>query len=196
MFSFSSDTGAGVPLAIRMRPVDELRPYAGNARTHSRSQIRQIADSITRFGFTNPVLTDDAGGIIAGHGRVAAAKLLGIAEVPTVCLSHLSVEEQRAYILADNKLAENAGWDREILAIELQGLLEVGFDLELTVSRWRRSISAWIPRATGRPAAPGARICCRWRWRDLRSPGREISGASAGTGSSAGMRGTRRWSTG
>ncbi|MCB2126826.1 MAG: site-specific DNA-methyltransferase [Rhodobacteraceae bacterium] len=115
-----------------MRPVGELRPYAGNARTHSRRQVRQIADSITRFGFTNPVLTDDAGGIIAGHGRVAAAQLLGITEVPTIALSHLSPEERRAYVLADNKLAENAGWDRETLAIELQGLIDIGFDLELT----------------------------------------------------------------
>jgi ParB-like chromosome segregation protein Spo0J len=132
MFTFSSETGAGVALAVRMRPVGELRPYAGNARTHSRRQVRQIADSITRFGFTNPVLTDDAGGIIAGHGRVAAAQLLGITEVPTIALSHLSPEERRAYVLADNKLAENAGWDRETLAIELQGLIDIGFDLELT----------------------------------------------------------------
>lgn len=132
MFTFSSETGAGVALAVRMRPVGELRPYAANARTHSRRQVRQIADSITRFGFTNPVLTDDAGGIIAGHGRVAAAQLLGITEVPTIALSHLSPEERRAYVLADNKLAENAGWDRETLAIELQGLIDIGFDLELT----------------------------------------------------------------
>lgn len=132
MFTFSSETGAGVALAVRMRPVGELRPYARNARTHSRRQVRQIADSITRFGFTNPVLTDDAGGIIAGHGRVAAAQLLGITEVPTIALSHLSPEERRAYVLADNKLAENAGWDRETLAIELQGLIDIGFDLELT----------------------------------------------------------------
>ncbi len=132
MFTFSSETGAGVALAVRMRPVGELRPYAGNARTHSRRQVRQIADSITRFGFTNPVLTDDAGGIIAGHGRVAAAQLLGITEVPTIALSHLSPEERRAYVLADNKLALNAGWDKELLAIELQGLIEADYQVEVT----------------------------------------------------------------
>lgn len=132
MFTAPKDDTVWNHLAIRMQPVTALTPYAGNARTHSRSQIRQIAASIERFGFTNPVLTDDAGGIIAGHGRVAAAKLLGLAEVPTICLSHLSPEERRAYILADNKLAENAGWDRDMLAIELQGLIEIGFDLEVT----------------------------------------------------------------
>lgn len=132
MLNALKDTTAGTKVAVQMRPVSDLVPYSCNARTHSRKQIRQIADSITRFGFTNPVLTDDAGGIIAGHGRVAAARLLGLSEVPTICLSHLSPEERRAYVLADNKLAENAGWDRDILAIELQGLVDIGFDLEVT----------------------------------------------------------------
>src|SRR5260370_33076851 len=98
--------------------VSELRPYANNARTHSKRQIRQIASSIERFGFCNPVLIDDQKQIIAGHGRVQAAKLLGIDGVPTVQLSHLSEAEKRAYILADNKLAERAGWDKELLALE------------------------------------------------------------------------------
>lgn len=117
---------------IRMCAPAALTPYAGNARTHSARQIRQIADSITRFGFTNPVLVDGEGSIVAGHGRVAAAKLLGMTAVPTLSLAHLGPAERRAYILADNKLAENAGWDRDLLAIELQGLIEIGFDLELT----------------------------------------------------------------
>jgi DNA modification methylase len=111
-------------------PTRALQPYAGNARTHSKKQIRQIAKSIKRFGFNNPVLVDDNLQIIAGHGRVAAAKLLGIQEVPTVRLSHLSDEDKRAYVLADNKLAENAGWDREILAIELQGLSDFGISVD------------------------------------------------------------------
>jgi ParB-like chromosome segregation protein Spo0J len=110
--------------------VRALQPYAGNARTHSNKQIRQIARSIERFGFCNPVLIDDNGQIMAGHGRVAAANLLGLAEVPVVRLSHLSEGEKRAYVLADNKLAENAGWDREILAIELQGLIDLGISVE------------------------------------------------------------------
>lgn len=114
------------------REVGLLRPYARNARTHSKKQIKQIAASIERFGFTNPVLVSDDGEIIAGHGRVEAAKLLGMMSVPTIALSHLSEAERRAYVLADNKLALNAGWDREILAIELQGLIDLEFDVELT----------------------------------------------------------------
>jgi ParB-like chromosome segregation protein Spo0J len=119
-------------MAVEAMPVASLKPYAGNARTHSRKQIRQIANSIQRFGFTNPVLISDANKIVAGHGRVEAAKLLGHATVPTLRLSHLTAAERRAYIIADNKLALNAGWDRELLAIELQGLIEMDFDLEVT----------------------------------------------------------------
>ena len=112
--------------------VRDLRPYPNNARTHSPKQIRQIAKSIKRFGFCNPVLTDDNNQIVAGHGRVSAAKQLGIDAVPVVRLSHLSEAEKRAYILADNKLAERAGWDRELLAIELQGLVDLNFEIDLT----------------------------------------------------------------
>jgi DNA modification methylase len=114
------------------RLVASLKPYPGNARTHSKKQVRQIADSIKRFGFTNPVLVSDEGEIIAGHGRVEAARLLGITHVPTLALSHLSAAERRAYVLADNKLALNAGWDRDILAIELQALTDMAFDIEVT----------------------------------------------------------------
>ena len=117
---------------IETMALSALRPYPKNARTHSKKQIRQIANSIERFGFCNPVLIDGADQIIAGHGRVEAAKLLNIKELPTVRLSHLNDAEKRAYILADNKLAEKAGWEREILAIELQHLIDVGFDVELT----------------------------------------------------------------
>ncbi|MGH9809536.1 MAG: ParB N-terminal domain-containing protein, partial [Terriglobia bacterium] len=117
---------------IEQMAVSALRPYAKNARTHSRKQIRQIAKSIERFGFCNPVLIDDDNQIIAGHGRVEAAKLLKMDSVPVVRLSHLSGDEKRAYILADNRLAEKAGWDREILSIEFQHLVDVGFDVELT----------------------------------------------------------------
>jgi DNA modification methylase len=117
---------------IENRAPGDLRPYARNARRHSRKQVRQIADSIQRFGFTNPVLISDTDEIIAGHGRVAAAKLLGLVSVPTLRLSHLSDLERRAYVLADNKLALNAGWDQEILAIELQALIDLDFDVTLT----------------------------------------------------------------
>jgi DNA modification methylase len=110
---------------------DKLSPRVRNARTHSEKQIRQIAASIQRFGFTNPILIDDNNQIIAGHGRLAAAKLLAIPEVPTIRLSHLSAAEIRACMLADNKLATNAGWDREILTTELQTLIDLDFDIEL-----------------------------------------------------------------
>lgn len=108
-----------------------MHPYARNARTHSKKQIKQIAASIQRFGFVNPVLVSDAGEIIAGHGRVEAARLLGMAKVPTLALSHLSEAERRAYVLADNQLAMNAGWDNELLALELQSLIELDFDVDV-----------------------------------------------------------------
>jgi hypothetical protein len=117
---------------IEWAAIDALKPCRSNARTHTRKQIRQIARSIERFGFVNPVLIDEHGEIIAGHGRVEAAKLLGLAEVPTLRYSHLSEVDKRAYRLADNKLAENAGWDPEILSIELDALIKLDFDIELT----------------------------------------------------------------
>src|SRR6266481_4986814 len=104
-------------LSIIYRKISDLKPYPRNARTHSRKQVKQIAAAIKEFGFTNPVLIDESDQIIAGHGRVAAAKLLGLAEVPTLQLSHLSPLQKRAYILADNRLAEKAGWDKEIPAV-------------------------------------------------------------------------------
>ena len=117
-----------------------LRPYAGNARIHSKKQIKQIARSIERFGFTNPILVSNDREVIAGHGRLRAAQQLGLTSVPIVVLATMSEGDRRAYVLADNKLAENAGWDRDILAIELQGLLDLKFDdPELTgFSRDRR----------------------------------------------------------
>ena len=109
-----------------------LRPWAKNARTHSKKQLRQIAESIRTFGFTNPVLIDQTGTILAGHGRVEAARSLGMETVPCLRIEHMSEAEKRAYVIADNKLALNAGWDEEMLAQELQGLLGtegLGFDI-------------------------------------------------------------------
>jgi DNA modification methylase len=120
------------PMTIEPMAITALRPYRGNARTHSKKQVRQIADSIRKFGFTNPVLVGDDDEIIAGHGRVEAAKRLGMESVPTLRLSHLDAAQRRAYVLADNKLALNAGWDRELLAVELQALIDVDFDVEIT----------------------------------------------------------------
>ena len=110
----------------------DLRPYPNNARTRSRKQFGRFRTASTRFGFSNPVLIDHDLQIIAGHGRVEAAKQLGIDAVPTCRLSHLTEADKRAYILAGNKLAEKAGWDRQLLAIELQGLIELDFEIELT----------------------------------------------------------------
>ena len=119
-------------LVLAYRKISELKAYPRNARTHSRKQVKQIAAAIQEFGFTNPVLIDESDQIIAGHGRVQAAKLLELVEVPTVQIAHLSATQKRAYILADNRLAEKAGWDEEILAVELQGLLADGFEVVLT----------------------------------------------------------------
>jgi len=112
--------------------VADLRPAPRNARTHSRKQIRQIADSIRAFGFTNPVLVDSSGQVIAGHGRLAAAQLLGLERVPTLCIDWLNQAEQRAYVLADNRLAEKAGWDRGLLGLELGELCNLDIDETLT----------------------------------------------------------------
>ena len=115
-------------------PIEDLKPNPRNARTHPRRQIRQIKSSIKRFGFTNPILIDENNVIIAGHGRVEAAKKLGLESIPAIRLDHLTPDEIRAYVIADNKLALNAGWDEETLAIELQHLIgaDIAYDVEIT----------------------------------------------------------------
>lgn len=119
-------------LKIQYKPIQDLIPYARNSRTHNDAQVAQIAASIKEFGWTNPVLLDGENGIIAGHGRVLAAQKLGESEVPTIELSHMDENQKRAYIIADNKLALNAGWDNEMLALELADLKDAGYDLGLT----------------------------------------------------------------
>lgn len=118
-------------LQIVYRPIEGLIPFARNSRTHSDEQVAQIAGSIREFGFTNPVLIDPDGGIIAGHGRVLASRVLGLYDVPTIELGHLSATLRRAYVIADNKLALNAGWDADMLAVELDELRDLDFDLSL-----------------------------------------------------------------
>lgn len=121
------------PIAvIEYQAIDDLIPYARNSRTHSPEQVRQIAASIREFGFTNPVLIDDAGGIIAGHGRVMGAREVGLHAVPCIRLGYLTEAQRRAYVIADNKLALNAGWDENALALELRELESLEFDLSLT----------------------------------------------------------------
>jgi DNA modification methylase len=116
---------------VHLVSVETLVPYVNNARTHSDEQVAQIAASIKEFGWTSPLLVDGENGILAGHGRLAAARKLGITEVPVIELSHLSAQQRKAYILADNRLALNAGWDEELLKLELSALAELDFDLDL-----------------------------------------------------------------
>ncbi|WP_223618917.1 site-specific DNA-methyltransferase [Lysobacter sp. ESA13C] len=118
-------------LQIEQRPIEALIPFARNARTHSDAQVAQIAASIVEFGWTNPILVDGDSGIIAGHGRLLAARQLGLGVVPTIELAHLTPAQKRAYVIADNRLAENAGWDEELLKLELAELRDAEFDLDL-----------------------------------------------------------------
>lgn len=114
---------------IVLRLTDELIPYTSNPRTHDDGQIDQIVASIREFGFTNPILVDDVGGVIAGHGRLLAAQRMGMLEVPTIELGYLSEEQRRAYVIADNKLSLNAGWDAKTLAEEMQQLAMADYDI-------------------------------------------------------------------
>ena len=118
-------------LEITYKKTDELIPFVNNSRTHDELQVNQIAASIKEFGFTNPILLDGEDGIIAGHGRLQAARLLGLDEVPTIRLDGLDELQKRAYVIADNKLALNAGWDSELLQLEIQNLQDKDFDIGL-----------------------------------------------------------------
>jgi ParB-like chromosome segregation protein Spo0J len=133
-------------LAVEYRAVSALIPYARNARTHSDAQVAEIAASIREFGFTNPILVDGDNGIIAGHGRLLAARKLGMTEVPVIELAGMTEAQKRAYVIADNRLALNAGWNTELLALEFSDLDALGFDL----SRWRAR-SSRHQHASARP---------------------------------------------
>lgn len=141
---------------IDMIPPSQLRPWAKNARTHSKKQIRQIADSMRTFGFTSPVLVDADNTILAGHGRVEAARLIGMDQVPCVRLEHMTPEQKRAYVLADNKLALNAGWDDELLADELKALLDIDLDFDLEITGFSNAeidslVEGLVPEEPGDP---------------------------------------------
>jgi ParB-like chromosome segregation protein Spo0J len=136
--------------------LEELRPWPRNARTHSRKQIRQIAASIRCFGFTNPVLIDGENRILAGHGRVEAAREIGMPTAPCLRVDHMSAAEKRAYVLADNKLALNAGWDEELLALELKELMseDIEFSLDVTgfsIAEVDQLIDGLAPEEPGDP---------------------------------------------
>ena len=118
-------------LSIEYKSTGELVPYVNNSRTHSEQQVQQVAASIKEFGFTNPILIDHDGGIIAGHGRLQAAQLLSLDEVPTITLEGLTEAQRKAYVIADNQLAMNAGWDFEALRIEVDRLSELDVDIDL-----------------------------------------------------------------
>jgi ParB-like chromosome segregation protein Spo0J len=118
-------------MKIEQLKVNDLIPFINNSRTHSEEQVGQVAASIREFGFTNPILVDGDNGIIAGHGRLMAARKLGLESVPSIRLTHLSEAQKRAYVIADNKLALNAGWDEELLSLELGELKDIDFDLSL-----------------------------------------------------------------
>ena len=128
-----TDDGLNVAMAKRIElwPLERLVPYDRNSRLHDEAQIAQIAASIVEFGFTNPVLVDSNDGIVAGHGRLAAARELGLKTVPVVVLDHLSERQRRAYVIADNKLALNAAWDVDVLAGEIADLRDDGFNLDV-----------------------------------------------------------------
>lgn len=115
-------------IQIKYKNINDLIPYVNNTRTHSEEQVNQIASSIKEFGFTNPILIDTQSGIIAGHGRLMGAKKLGLKEVPTIILDNLTEAQKKAYIIADNKIALNSGWDEDLLQLELMSLDEMGFD--------------------------------------------------------------------
>lgn len=129
--SMAKDSGLAMAKRIELWPIERLVPYERNARTHSSEQLAQIRASIQEFGFTNPILVDGQDGVIAGHGRLEAARDLGLEQVPVVVLDHLTPEQKRAYVIADNKLALNAGWDMSLLQQEVMSLNLTDFNLDL-----------------------------------------------------------------
>ena len=174
-------------LAIQYVSPDRLRPYPGNARSHSRKQLKLIENSIKRFGFTNPILVTDDFEVVAGHGRLQAAKSLGMQLVPVVALSSLSEADKKALIIADNRIAELADWDRDILAIEYQGLQDLQFDdIEVTGFSLGEIDTILDEASEKKPVGPGSgrsifRRSLRRRFRE-----RAISGSWARTACCAG----------
>ena len=164
---------------IELWPIDRLRPYERNPRTHSEAQVDQIAASMVEFGWTNPVLVDEQGGILAGHGRLLAARKLGLAEVPVIRFEHLCEAQKRAYLIADNQLALQAGWSEELLAEELAWLGTSASTSTWSASMPPSSSGCWRSR-TGRPGQTTPRTRSPSRPRS-RSASRATSGCSATT---------------
>lgn len=168
------------PLAVTYRPVDTILPDPRNARTHPKRQVEQIVVSIRTFGFTNPILIDPDGAVIAGHGRLLAAKAMALAEVPTIILEGLSDAQKRALRLADNKIALNAGWDLDILKLELAELAVLDVDLDLSVTGFSPGEIDVALAGTPDPDDEVIPPCRR-----LLVPSRAISGSWASTASDA-----------
>jgi ParB-like chromosome segregation protein Spo0J len=176
-------------------PIDQLRPWPRNARTHSRKQIKQIAESIRLFGFTNPVLIDGENSILAGHGRVEAARQLGMTAVPCLRVNHLSPAEKRAYVLADNKLALNAGWDEELLALELQELMDADIEFDVGIMGFSiAEVDQLVEGLAHEEAGIRRTIVFLIRAKLRRAAALAISGGSVHIGSCAATRLIQLWS--
>ena len=156
-----------------------LKPANRNARTHSKKQINQIAASMKRFGFTNPILIDGDNIIVAGHGRYAAANALGLKEAPWIRIGSMTPAEKRAYAIADNAIAAKSGWDKELLALELSGLIDLGFDMELTGFEMPEIDQILVDVAEESPKAPAREIWRRPRMTAPQPPGPATYGSSA-----------------
>ena len=176
------------PERIEHWPLERLKPYARNAKTHGADQVAKIAGSMAQFGWTVPVLVSGDGEVIAGHGRILAATQLGLTEAPVIVLDHLTEEQRRAYRLADNKLTELGAWDEALLAGELQELLAENFDLSV-IGFSEAELDELLAGARREDTPATARTRSRIR-RPTRSAGRATSGCSGRTGCSAA---TRRW---
>jgi hypothetical protein len=184
-------TGVDCPVEVVYRRIDQLKPDPRNPRRHTAKQIRQIAESIRSFGFNVPILVDADHKVIAGHGRLLACRQLGRAEVPTIRLEHLSDAQARAFMVADNRLTEIAGWDDRLLGEQLRELADLTLDFSLEVTGFEMAeIDLLIERASVQPRPIPTMPACRWP-PDQRSPGRVIPGCSVRTGCIAAALSTR-----
>ena len=174
-------------LNVEYQPAASLKPSLRNARTHSKKQLHKLAASLKQFGFNSPILIDGAGEVVAGHGRLEAAKMIGLAEVPTISVSHLTEAEVRAYRVADNRLAQLSDWDDEILKVELSFLAEIDLDLPEITGFETAEIDAILEVAAPTPASDPATRSPRWMTASLRFRKSVTFGSSRSIGCSTAM---------
>ena len=174
-------------LNVEYRPVASLTPSLRNARTHSKGQLHKLAASLKQFGFNSPILIDGAGEVVAGHGRLEAAKMIGLAEVPTISVSHLTEAEVRAYRVADNRLAQLSDWDDEVLKVELSFLAEIDLDLPEITGFETAEINSILEAAAPTPAPDPATRSPRWMSASLRFCKSATFGSSRSIGCSTAM---------